>query len=120
MKTIRHLFCMASALTLLISCASTGVIPIGKDTYTISKQTASGFQSAVSIRGEVLKEANDYCRRNGLKMAVVSINAKDGVPGRSYATVDLVFRGVPSRGSAYGTRTNFDEGADTIIEVRNR
>lgn len=113
---IFHTLSLALAL-LLVSCASTGVIPIGGDTYTISKQTATGYESAVSIRGAVLKEANEFCRKNGREMVVVSINNKDGIPGRSYATVDLVFRAVRSGGAAYGS---YNEKADRIIEVRNR
>ena len=46
-------------LLLLSACSSTGVIPVGGDSYMVSKQTATGFQSAVGIKGEILKEANE-------------------------------------------------------------
>ena len=35
----------------ITACASTGIIPIGKDTYMVSKQSATGYQSAVGIKG---------------------------------------------------------------------
>src|SRR5690349_2673114 len=81
---------------ILAGCVSTGVVSIAKDTYMISKQSATGFESAVGVQGEVLKEANQFCAKQGLVMVLVSLNAKDGVPGRSYATAELVFRAVRS------------------------
>ena len=82
---------IAGAL-ILSACASTGIVPMGKDTYMVSKQTATGFQPAVGITAEILQEANEFCQKQGLVMVVVSLNSKDGVPGRSYATAELVFK----------------------------
>lgn len=67
----------------------------------VSKQTATGYQSAVGIRAEILREANEFCQKQGLVMLVVSLNSKDGVPGRSYATAELVFKALRPDDPAY-------------------
>ena len=103
----------------ITACASTGIIPIGKDTYMVSKQSATGYQSAVGIKGEVLAEANQFCAKQGLVMVLVSLNTKDGVPGRSYATAELVFRAVRLE-DAENQRPMLERGADTTIEIRNK
>ena len=103
----------------IAACASTGIMPIGKDTYMVSKQSATGFQSAVGVKGEVLAEANEFCAKQGLVMVLVSLNTKDGVPGRSYATAELVFRAVRPE-DAENQRPNLERGADTTIEIRKR
>jgi len=52
-------------------------------------------------------------------MVLVSLNTKDGVPGRSYATAELVFRAVRPE-DAENQRPTLERGADTTIEIRNR
>jgi hypothetical protein len=103
----------------IAACASTGIMPIGKDTYMVSKQSATGFQSAVGVKGEVLAEANEFCAKQGLVMVLVSLNTKDGVPGRRYATAELVFRAVRPE-DAENQRPKLERGADSTIEIRNR
>lgn len=103
----------------LVACASTGIIPIGKDTYMVSKQSATGYESAVGIKGQILQEANEFCAKQGLAMVLVSLNTKDGIPGRSYATAELVFRAVRPD-DAENQRLKLERGADTTIEIRNR
>lgn len=46
----------------LIGCASnSGVIPIGKDTYMVSRQAATGFSGSGTLKAEAFKEAGSYC-----------------------------------------------------------
>ncbi|SRR6266480_2881633 len=106
-------------LVVALGCASTGIVPIGKDTYIVSRQSATGFESSVGVKGQVLKEANEFCAKQGLVMVLVSLNTKDGVPGRSYATAELVFRAVRPE-DAENQRPTLERGADTTIEIRNR
>ncbi len=107
------------SLFLVSACSSTGVIPVGGDSYMVSKQTATGFQSAVGIKGEILKEANEFCERKGLRMMVVSLRSKDGEPGRSYATAELVFKAVKETDPEYQNYL-LKRDADKIIEIRER
>lgn len=109
----------AAVLTLLSGCASTGVVPVGSDTFMVSKQTATGYQSAVGIRAEILREANEYSERLGKKMIVISLTSKDGVPGSSYGTAELVFKAVRADDPEY-LKSTLKRGPDQIIEYRNR
>ena len=49
----------------LSACSSTGVIPVGANSYMLSKQTATGYQTAVGITAEVMQEAAAYCSKSG-------------------------------------------------------
>ena len=117
--TLLRALCATAFVIGIASCASTGILPIGKDTYMVSKQTATGFQSAVGIKGEILREANEFCAKQGLVMVIVSLNTKDGVPGHSYATAELVFRAVRPE-DAENQRPQLERGADTTIEIRKK
>ncbi len=54
-------------------CASnSGVVPIGPDTFMISKQAATGFPGLGNLKADALKEANQYCIDHGKHLRVVN------------------------------------------------
>ena len=77
---------------LVVGCASSGVVPIGQDTFMISKQSSTGYHSAGSVKAEIFTEANAYCLGQGKSLQPVSDSGVDGVPGRSFANAELIFR----------------------------
>ncbi len=87
-------FAGALFVVFLSSCSSTGVIPIGDGEYTISKQSFTKLESAVKVKGDVLREANEFCVARGKEMKVLKLETQDGVPLMRYATADLTFRPV--------------------------
>ena len=59
----------------LISCAShTGIVPMGKDTYMIAKQQATGFPGLGNMKAEIITEGNNYCQTQSKKFQMVSSN----------------------------------------------
>ena len=65
------IFCITVGL---IGCASnSGVVPMGGDTFFVSRQAATGFSGAASLKGEVLQEANQYCQLQRKAMEVVAL-----------------------------------------------
>lgn len=61
------------AAVILTGCASnTGIIPIGKDTYMVSRQAATGFSGSGSLKAEAFQEANTYCTSQGKALQVVN------------------------------------------------
>jgi hypothetical protein len=98
---------LASLLSaaVVVGCASSGVIPIGQDTFMISKQSSTGFHSASSVKAELFAEANTYCIGQGKMLQPVSDNGVDGVPGRSFANAELMFRCLVAGDSALGRPT---------------
>jgi hypothetical protein len=59
-------------LFVLSGCASsTGVIPMGPDSFMISKQGASGFSSNGAMKAEAYQEANEFCAKQDKKLMPV-------------------------------------------------
>jgi hypothetical protein len=60
---------LATFAALLAGCAATSnIVPMGGDTYMMSKQAATGFPGLGNLKAEVLTEANAYCAKAGKKM----------------------------------------------------
>jgi hypothetical protein len=85
----------------------------------VLKQTASGFQAAVGIKADILKEANEFCEKRGPRIMVVSLLSNDGEPGRSYGTAELVFKAVKESDPECQNYI-FQRDPDNIIEIRDR
>jgi hypothetical protein len=78
--------------TLIFGCASSGPVPMGRDTFMITKQSSTGFHSGASVKADIYREANEFCDKKGLKFQPVSDRALDGVPGRAFANAEIIFR----------------------------
>ena len=83
------------ALFTLTACSSTGVVPMNKDSYLISKKSAQvGFGPPIGIKGEVYTEANDFCANEGKAVETLKYEETNSGFARS-AAVALEFRCVP-------------------------
>lgn len=102
----------------LIGCASSGVLPIGKDTYTIS--TSNELSPAYAKRA-ALTEANDFCAQQGKYLVPVNTTQGSHVDsfGDNLATFDFTFRSV-AEGDPEIQRPNPRKEADVVIEDRRR
>jgi len=79
-------------LSLLTGCASTGVIPLGNDSYMIGKKDGSpGIGVSFTVKAEVYQEANDFCEKKGLVVETLKVNTLSALPGRLGST-ELQFR----------------------------
>jgi len=59
----------------LCGCAiNSGIVPLGKDSYMVSRQAATGFTGSGNLKTKALKEANKFCEDQGKKMQVISIS----------------------------------------------
>ncbi|MGH8850616.1 MAG: hypothetical protein ACREYD_06450 [Casimicrobiaceae bacterium] len=57
---------------LLVGCAAnSGVVPMGRDTYVVSRQAATGFSGSGTLKAEALQEANQFCAAQKKTMQVV-------------------------------------------------
>lgn len=81
-----------SVVVFLTGCASSGVVPMGQDTFMISKQSSTGFHSAGSVKADIYKEGSEYCASQGKEFQPVNDHGVDGVPGRSFASAEVQFR----------------------------
>jgi hypothetical protein len=89
-----RLLCVLALFT-LTACSSTGVVPMNKDSYLISKKSAQvGFGPPIGIKGEVYTEANDFCNKEGKAVETLKYEETNSGFARS-AAVALEFRCVP-------------------------
>ena len=104
---------------LLVGCASSGPVPVGQDTFMITKQSTTGFHSGASVKAEIFREANEHCLKSGKQLQPVSDRQLDGVPGRSFANAELVYRCLsPADFQLY--RPTPKPVPNVIIENRNK
>ena len=110
---------LAIGIIALSGCASSGPVPMGKDTYMISKQSSTGFHSGASVKADIYREANEFCIKKGLEFQPVKEFSKDGVPGYAFANAEVVYRCLAS-GDAEINRPTPKSIPNVIIENRNR
>jgi hypothetical protein len=55
------LIVLLAAFTLASCAANSGVVPMGNDTYMVSRQAATGFSGSGTLKADALTEANQYC-----------------------------------------------------------
>lgn len=66
-------------LFILISgCAvNSGVVPMGNDTYMVSRQAPTGFHGMGNLKAEAMREAYNECQKTGKSVKVIeTIDAK--------------------------------------------
>lgn len=81
------------ALGILSACASTGVVPMDRDSFMISKTSpACGFRTAAATRAELYQEANQFCSARRQQVSTISSTGQDGIIGARCASAELVFR----------------------------
>lgn len=75
------------------ACSSTGVVPIGQETYMLAKTSpACGFRSADATKADLYREANDFCLEQKKQLETVKVTARDGIPFVRCASAELQFR----------------------------
>lgn len=68
-------FIPLTVVLLVSACASTGVVPLGQDTYFIGKKDGStGLGVSYKVKAEVYKEANDFCGQKGLDVQTIEVS----------------------------------------------
>lgn len=81
-------------ISLLAGCASnSGVVPVGQDTFLISKQAATGFSGLGTLKAEVYQAASETCSRGGKTMETTTYSESQPpfILG-NFPRVDLTFR----------------------------
>lgn len=76
----------------LPSCTtSSGVVPIGQNTYMISRTHKTTRGSGALVKGEALQEANKYCIKHGKVMKLIKTSETNMKPFKSDAASDVYF-----------------------------
>ncbi len=108
---------------LIAGCAtSTGILPAGPDTYTISEHYAPVRGGAESAERAALIESNQFCEQRGRKFLPINMGQAPGVPIETnlygptgYA---VVFRCLLPDDPEL-QRPRFEQAPNLVIEQRN-
>lgn len=69
-----HIIFIALVLT---GCARSSIVPVGEDTYVLSR-AQKGFGTA-AVREDALDEARSYCNSKGMSMELLGVDEKEMV-----------------------------------------
>lgn len=87
--------CVVILLLAFTACSSTGVVPMDKGTYMVSKRSGKiGFVSADDEKADVYRQANAFCAKQNKNVETVSLKMTDSGLARP-ASATLEFRCVP-------------------------
>lgn len=98
-------------------CATQSVVPIGPDTYLISRQGGGFWAMPSKLKVEALREANSYCDSKGKSFQVVSTNERPTGGFGQFPEGEVQFMCLTS-GDPDLVRPKLRKEADTVIEVR--
>ena len=91
--------CLVFLILFLAGCSSTGIVPMDKDTYMVSKRSAQvGFGPPIGAKADIYQEANEFCAKQNKKVETVKLDTTNSGFGRP-ASASLQFRCVDSNES---------------------
>ncbi len=70
--------CFAGLGALAGCAANSGVVETGPGAYLVSRQAATGFSGAGTLKADVISEAGAYCARQGKKISVTHTEEDQG------------------------------------------
>lgn len=81
------------ASILLCGCAAnSGVISVGKDTFMVWRQAATGFSGSSTLKAEAIQEANQFCTaRSKTAQVVGAIEAQPPFILGNYPKAEIQF-----------------------------
>lgn len=114
---MKAIYC--SLVILLAGCASnSGVVPIGQDTFMVSRQAATGFSGSGTLKAEAFKEANQYCQNQKKTLQVVNTSeAKPPYIFGNFPKAEVQFMCLDPN-DAEVARPKLKMDADAVIEIR--
>ena len=104
-------------MIMFFGCAiHSGVVPIGPDTYMVSRQAASGFTGMGSLKADAFREASEYCISQNKKIQVVNTNeSQPPYVFGNFPRAEIQFMCL-SEGDRELARPKLKKEADVVIE----
>lgn len=102
---------------LRIRASNSGVVPIGPDTYMVSRQAATGFTGLGSLKADAFGEASAHCVAEGKRIRVTNTSEDPGpyiLGNFPRADIQIVCLG---NGDVELTRPKMTQAPDTVIKI---
>jgi len=114
---LRVILC-AAAIALTGCATSSGVTPLGEDTFSISRNGAGFWSSTAQVKAEALKDAESYCVSKGRKLQVVRTDQHEmsGRPG-DFPGAEVQFMCLNSNDPELN-RPKLRKEANAVIEIK--
>ena len=105
---------------LITACASnSNVLSIGKDTYMVSRQAATGFSGSGTLKAEAFQEGTQYCEKLGKSFQVVSTHeASPPYIFGNFPKAEVQFMCLNAN-DAELNRPKLKKEANTVVEIKN-
>lgn len=92
-ESMKHWLAVIGLISILSACASGGPVPMGGGTYYLDKiSPACGFSNGDGAKKDLLREASDFCVKQGKEVAIDSAINKNGVVGHQCASAEVTFK----------------------------
>jgi len=98
---------------------STGVLPVGPDTYTVSENYAIARGGQLAAERVALTEANEFCEQRGRKFLPVNMTQPSPIAAISPVGYSVTFRCLSSSDPEL-RRPRFEASPNFVIEDRYR
>jgi hypothetical protein len=116
-------FVLATFLTGCASSGSTGILPAGPDTYTVTEKVAPLLGGGSKAEAVALTEANEFCAQKGRQFVPVTMSGpyQTGVIGSAYGpnSYSVTFRCLLPTDPAVA-QYHPQQAPNVVIEQRNR
>ncbi|WP_394391413.1 hypothetical protein [Shewanella woodyi] len=89
---MKSLVCFGLILMLSACANSSGVVPLGDDSYLISRSEKGFDVTGSAVKADAIKEANKYCNSINETIEILKVTQKDMVPFKSDAQAEIEFK----------------------------
>ena len=115
---MKYILLFSLSLFLVGCAANSGIVPIGRDTFMVSRQAATGFPGLGNLKADAFREANQYCMDQGKSLQVVhtSETSPPYILG-NYPKVEIQFMCLGENDPELN-RPKLRKDADEVIEIR--
>lgn len=85
----RHL-----TILLLTGCAAnSGIVPMGNNTYMVSRQAPTGFHGMGTLKADAMREAYEQCRKSDKQLEVIeTVDAKPPYLFGNFPKIEIRFK----------------------------
>ncbi len=74
LSTFSLILVLSATLFFVVGCASnSGVSPMGQNSFIVTRQAATGFSGAGTLKADAISEAEAYCRARGKVLKILSV-----------------------------------------------